>query len=67
MLFGKLRKNLKKFDPEKERQFRDELEENGGLEKNDLKALIVSAMVVIMPVAIILLLVMALFAALMFH
>ena len=55
MLFGKKRKNLKKFDPEKEQKFRDELEANGGLEKNDLKAMIIAAMLVIMPVAIILL------------
>ena len=61
MLIGKKRKNLKKFDPEKEQQFRDELEANGGLEKNDLKAMIIAAMLVIMPVAIILLALLGLF------
>ena len=51
MLFGKLRK-LKKFDPQKEQALREEIEVNGGLEKNDMKAMVIAALLTIMPVAI---------------
>lgn len=52
MLFDKLKK-LKKYDPEKEQSLRDEIEAGGGLEKNDLKAMIIAALLTIMPVAIV--------------
>lgn len=52
MLFEKFRK-LKKYDPEAERKLRQEIEEAGGLEKNDMKAMIIAAMLVILPVALI--------------
>ena len=61
MLFGKL-KNLKKPDPEKEQALRDEINENGGLEKGDLKAMILSALLVFMPIAFVLFLLIVLFA-----
>lgn len=51
MLFEKFKK-LKKFDPEQEKTLRDEIEANGGLEKNDMKAMIIAALLTIMPVAI---------------
>ena len=63
MLFGK---KLKKFDPKKEQALRDEIEANGGLEKNDFLAMVISALLMILPVAIALLAVMALFAILFF-
>ena len=52
MLFDKLKK-LKKYDPEKEQSLRDEIEANGGLEKNDMKAMIIAALLTIMPVVIV--------------
>lgn len=54
MLF---KKRLPKPDPEAEEHFREELYNNGGLEKNDLAALIISAFIVILPVALLALLV----------
>ena len=63
MLFGK---KLKRFDPKKEQALRDEIEANGGLEKNDFLAMVISALLMILPVAIALLAVMALFAILFF-
>lgn len=59
MLFEKFKK-LKKYDPEREQTLRDEIEAAGGLEKNDLKAMIISALITIVPFALALLLVMIL-------
>lgn len=59
-------KRLKKPDPEAEQRLRNEIEENGGLEKKDLPAMLIAAFLVIMPVAIVALLVMVLFAWLFF-
>lgn len=61
MLIGRLRK-LRKYDPERERELRDGIEAAGGLEKNDLKAMILSALIVILPVALGILLLFALVA-----
>ncbi|MBE6943166.1 MAG: hypothetical protein E7453_02740 [Ruminococcaceae bacterium] len=63
MLFGK---KLKKFDPKKEQSLRDEIEANGGLEKNDLAAMIISALLVLLPVGVIILVILAVFAFLFF-
>lgn len=60
MLFDRFRK-LKKSTPEMEENFRKELEENGGLEKNDLKAMIIAGFITFMPLAIVLFLLIALF------
>ena len=46
-------KNLKKYDPEAERKLRREIEEDGGLEKNDVKAMIIAALLVILPVVLV--------------
>lgn len=54
MLFEKWKK-LKKYDPEAEKQLLDEIEAAGGLEKNDMKAMILSALLVILPVVLIIL------------
>ena len=62
MIFGR----LKKPDPEAEEKLLDEIEAHGGLEKNDLPAMIISAMLMILPVAAVMLLVMVAFALLFF-
>ncbi len=59
MLFGKLRK-LKKPNPEAEKELREQIDAEGGLEKNDMKAMIIAALLVIMPVAVVVLLLFAL-------
>ena len=51
-MFDKLKK-LNKFDPQKEQDLRDEIAANGGLEKNDMKAMILAALLTIMPVVIV--------------
>jgi hypothetical protein len=61
MLF--FRKKMKKFDPEKEKTLREEIEAAGGLEKKDIPAMLISAFLVFMPVA---LLVLGLFALVAF-
>ena len=61
MLFDKL-KRLKKFDPEKEKALRTEIEEGGGLEKNDMKAMILAAFLTFMPVVIVIFLLFILLA-----
>lgn len=52
MLIGKWKK-LKKYDPKAEEALLDEIEAAGGLEKNDLKAMIIAALVVILPVVLV--------------
>lgn len=52
MLFDKF-KRLKKYDPEAERMLREEIESAGGLEKNDMKAMIIAALLVILPVVLV--------------
>ena len=49
-------KKLKKPDPEAEQRLRDEIEAYGGLEKNDIAAMIISALLMIVPIAAVLLL-----------
>lgn len=61
MIFDKLKK-LKKYDPKKEQALYDEIQENGGLEKNDLLAMILSALLVIMPIALLLFIAIVAFA-----
>ena len=64
MLFGKFKK-LKKYDPEVERKFREDIEAAGGLEKNDVLAMILSALLVILPIVFVILL-LFIFVAFMF-
>ena len=52
-LFSKF---FKKPDVEKEEKFREELEESGGVEKKDIPAMIMSAYLIFIPVAVIILL-----------
>ena len=65
MLFDKLKK-LKKPDPEKEQQLRNEIEEMGGLDKKDVPAMLLSAFLVILPVVAVILGLFCLFAFLFF-
>ena len=51
MLLGKKLKSIKKPDKEKEKELRKQIEEEGGLEKNDMPAMIISAFLVFLPVA----------------
>ena len=53
MLFDK--KHRKRFDPEAEERLRNEIEENGGLEKKDLPAMLLSAYLVFLPIVLLLL------------
>ena len=53
-------KRLRKPDLQKEQTLRDTIENEGGLEKKDLPAMILSALLVIMPVAVLALLVLVL-------
>ena len=55
-------KRLKKPDPEVEQKLLDEIEAHGGLEKNDVLAMIISALLMILPVVAIALLVLIGFA-----
>ena len=66
MLFGKKLKLIKKPDEDAEKHLREELEKEGGLEKKDLPALIISAFLVIVPVALIALLLVCLISWLFF-
>lgn len=58
------KKRLPKDDPEKREALKNEVEKEGGLEKNDLPAMILSALIVILPIALIVLIVVCLFCAL---
>ncbi len=57
MIFGR----LKKPDQKKEDDLREQLENSGGVEKKDMLAMILSAFLVIIPVAALALGVMVLF------
>ena len=48
-------RRIKKPDPNAEQQLREEIRAGGGLEKGDLPALILSAMLTIMPVVLVVL------------
>ena len=64
MIFDKFKK-LKKYDPEAERRLREDIEAAGGLEKNDVLAMIISALLVLMPVVLVIFL-LFIFMAFMF-
>ena len=61
MLIEKFRK-LKKYDPKKAEALADGIHRGGGMEKGDLKALILSAFMVFLPIALGILLLFALVA-----
>lgn len=51
MLLGKKLKLIKKPDKEKEKQLREQIDQEGGLEKGDMPAMIISAFLVFIPAA----------------
>lgn len=61
MIFERLR-SLKKSNPKMEEDFRNNIRENGGLEKGDFKAMIIAGFITIMPIALGVLLLFALAA-----
>ncbi len=56
------RKKLKDYDPEKEEQLKNEIEAGGGLEKGDGIAMLISAFLVFIPAALLIMAVFALIA-----
>ena len=61
-MFKKFKRVLKKYDPEREKELREEIEREGGIEKKDMPAMILSAYLTFMPIVIGLLLLFALVA-----
>ena len=60
-MFGKWKKILKKPDPAKEAELREQIDREGGLEKGDLPAMLLSAFLVLfVPFLLIVLVVLAL-------
>ena len=57
-------KRLKPDDPEKREKLKDQLEQEGGLEKHDMLAMILSALAVFLPAALGVLLLLVLFCGL---
>ena len=53
-MFNKFKK-IFKFDPDREEKLRNEIEENGGIEKKDMPAMILSAYLTIIVLGILLL------------
>ena len=58
-------KRLKKPDPKKELELHEEIEKDGGLEKKDIPAMIISAFLVFLPISLGILLVLGLLAFLL--
>ena len=58
-MFDKFKK-IFKFDPDREEKLRNEIEENGGIEKKDMPAMILSAYLTIIPIVLGILLLFAL-------
>ncbi len=56
------KKRLKKFDPKDEENLANEIEAGGGVEKGDVAAMLISAFLVFIPVALLALGVLALVA-----
>ncbi len=46
-------KRLKKFDPEKEKALNEQIQEEGGVEKKDMLAMVISAFLVFIPAALV--------------
>ena len=61
-MFKKFKKVLKKYDPEREAQLREQIEREGGIEKKDMPAMILSAYLTIIPIVLGILLLFALVA-----
>ena len=66
MLFGKKLKLIKQPDKNTEEELREDIVKDGGLEKKDLPAMLLSAYLIIIPVALAALLLLAGIGFLMF-
>ncbi len=62
MILKNFKRIFGKVDKSKEEELRNEIDEYGGIEKKDLPAMIISAYVVVIPIAVLALLAMALVA-----
>ena len=60
-MFNKIKRILK-FNPNREKELRNEIEESGGIEKKDMSAMVLSAYLTIMPIVVGVLLLFALIA-----
>lgn len=66
-MFGKWKKILKKPDTEKEESLREQIDREGGLDKTDVPAMLLSAFLVFLPVALVVLAVFVGLAFLLIH
>ena len=66
MAFEKWKRAFRKPNKQVEQKLRDDIEQEGGLEKGDLPAMLISAFLVIFPVAVGVLLLLCLFGWLIF-
>ena len=66
MAFEKWKRAFRKPNKQAEQKLRDDIEQEGGLEKGDLPAMLISAFLVIFPVAVGVLLLFCLFGWLIF-
>ena len=66
MAFEKWKRAFRKPNKQAEQKLRDDIEQEGGLEKGDLPAMLFSAFLVIFPVAVGVLLLLCLFGWLIF-
>lgn len=64
MLIKNFKRIFKKPDKDNEEKLREEIESEGGLEKKDIPALIISAYLLIIPIALVTLLLLYLVARL---
>ena len=67
MLFKNFKRIFKKFDENKEEKLREEIYEEGGLEKKDIGAMILSAYLIIIPISLGALLLLYFIARLIFR
>lgn len=65
-MFSKLKRVVKKDNSEKEQKIREDIVNEGGLEKKDIPAMIISAYLVILPICLAVLVVLVLLILLIF-
>lgn len=65
-MFSKLKKILKKDNQKKEDELREDIKNEGGLEKKDIPAMLISAYLIIIPICLAVLLILCLLMLLVF-
>lgn len=65
-MFSKLKRVVKKDNSEKEEKIREDIRNEGGLEKKDIPAMLISAYLVILPICLVILVALALLVLLIF-